>query len=138
LALGEEYKIAFQTHSGHYEFKVMAFGLSGAPNTFQSAMNSTLAPLLRKSVLVFFDDILVYIISLEEQLVHLEQVLQLLAQEKWQVKLSKCSFAQHKIAYLGHVISAAGVSTDPEKIVAIQSWPTPENLKQLISFLGLA
>jgi hypothetical protein len=119
LALGEEYKTTFQTHSGHYEFKVMAFGLSGAPNTFQSAMNSTPTPLLRKCVLVFFDGIFVYSRSLEEHLVHLEQVLRLLAQEKWQVKLSKGSFAQHKIAYLGHIISIAGVSTKHEKIVVV-------------------
>jgi hypothetical protein len=80
----------------------------------------------------FFYDILVYSRSLDEHLMHLVQVLQLLAQEKWQVKLSKCSFA-----YLGHVIFTTGVSTDPKKIIAIQSWPTPENLKQLRSFLGL-
>jgi hypothetical protein len=86
LAPGEEYKIVFQTHSNHYEFKVMAFGLCGAPNTFQGAMNTTLAPLLRKSILIFFDDILVYSKSLEYHVVHLQQVLQLLDRDKWQVK----------------------------------------------------
>jgi hypothetical protein len=66
LKEGEEYKTAFQTHSGHWEYKVMPFGLAGAPATFLSAMNATLKPLLRKCVVVFFDDILVYIKSLEE------------------------------------------------------------------------
>jgi hypothetical protein len=75
LAPGEEYKTAFQTHSSQYEFRVMVFGLCGAPNTFQGAMNATLAPLFRKSVLVFFDDILVYNPSLDQHLLHLEQVL---------------------------------------------------------------
>jgi hypothetical protein len=112
LALGEEYKTAFQTHSGHYEFKVMAFGLCGAPNTFQGVMNNTLDPLLRKCALVFFDDILVYNRYLEEHVSHLKAVLQLLEQDKWQVKLSKCSFAQRKVDYMRHVISEAVVSID--------------------------
>jgi hypothetical protein len=78
LQQGEEYKTAFQTHLGHFEFRVMAFGLTGAPGTFQKAMNSTLAPLLRKCVLVFFDDILVYSTSSEDHLGHLHSMLQLL------------------------------------------------------------
>jgi hypothetical protein len=138
LAPGEEYKTALQTHSDHYEFKVMAFGLCGALNTFQSAMNTTFVPLLRKCVLVFFDDILVYSKTLEDHVIHLQQVPQLLQQDRWQVKKSKCSFAQRRINYLGHVISAEGVATETLKIAVIKDWPTPENAKQLKSFLGLA
>jgi hypothetical protein len=78
LAPGEEYKTVFQTHSGQYEFRVMALGLCGAPNTFQSAMNTTLAPLLRKCCLVFFDDILIYNPTMVAHVDHLQQVLQLL------------------------------------------------------------
>jgi hypothetical protein len=99
-------------------------------------MNTTLAPLLKKCVLVFFDDILIYSKTLIEHTTHLQQVLQLLAQDSWQVKLFKCSFAQRKVNYLGHVISEQGVSTDPVKIVAIQQWPSPGNVKQLRSFFG--
>jgi hypothetical protein len=94
LAPGEEYKTAFQTHSGHYEFKVMAFGLTGSPPTFQHAMNATLAPVLRKFALVFFDDILVYSSTYTEHLQHLATVLAILQRDKWQVKMSKCAFAQ--------------------------------------------
>ena len=83
-------------------------------------MNATLAEYLRKFVLVFFDDILIYSHSYEEHLQHITQVLQKLKDHKWQVKLSKCDFAQQSIAYLGHVISAAGVATDPSKISTVQ------------------
>jgi hypothetical protein len=116
----------------------MAFGLTGAPGTFQRAMNTTLVPLLRKYVLVFFDDILVYNSSFEDHLHHMHQVFELLAAEQWKIKLSKGSFAQNYVSYLGHVISQYGVSTDPEKVVVVASWPTPHSVKELHSFLGLA
>ena len=81
LKAGEEHKTAFQTHLGHYEFRVMAFGLTRAPDTFQRAMNNTLAPLLHHCAIVFFDDILVYRDSLEAHVNHLQQVLDLLARD---------------------------------------------------------
>jgi hypothetical protein len=138
LKAGESHKTAFQTHTGHYEFRVMAFGLTGAPGTFQKAMNHTLAPLLRKCALVFFDDILVYSASLDDHTRHLKLVLELLARDQWKVKLSKCSFAKQQVSYLGHIIDAQGVSTDPVKIQAIAEWPTPNGIRDLRSFLGLA
>jgi hypothetical protein len=107
----------------------MAFGLCGAPNTFQQAMNTTLSPLSWKCVLVFFDDIQIYSPTLDDHVKHLEQVLQLLCEDKWQVKYSKCSFAQRDVDYLVHVILGKGVATDPKKIVTIQCWPTPSNVK---------
>jgi hypothetical protein len=137
LAPGEEYKTAFHTHSGHYQFNVMAFGLTGAPATFQAVMNETLAPVLRKCAVVFFDDILVYSATYEEHVLHLSQVLQLLEKHQWKVKMSKCQFAQNSISYLGYVISGAGVSTDPKKIVDVQKWPVPVNM-ELRGFLGLS
>jgi hypothetical protein len=128
----DQHKTAFQTHHGHFEFHVMAFGLTGAPPaTFQSAMNSTLAPLLRKCALVFFDDILVYSRTWEDHLVYLTQVLQLLLKDQWHIKLSKCAFAQQQISYLGHVSCAQGVSIDSAKVEAVQSWPVPTNSKEL-------
>ena len=115
LAQGEEYKTAFQTHSGHYEYKVMSFGLAGAPATFQGAMNTTLQPVLRRCALVFFDDILIYSRTLEDHIQHLHEVLSLLRRDKWFIKQSKCSFAQRSLSYLGFVISGEGVATEPEK-----------------------
>ena len=138
LKPGEEFKTAFQTHFGHFEFRVMPFGLTGAPGTFQEAMNTLLAPYLRKFVLVFFDDILIYSRTFEEHLHHIRLVFQLLQQAQWKIKLSKCAFAQREISYLGHIISEKGVGTDPEKIAAVAQWPTPSTAKELRSFLGLA
>lgn len=105
LAKGEEYKTAFQTHSGHFEFKVLSFGLAGGPATFNGAMVVTLHPLLRHCVLVFFDDILVLSKTWEEHVDHLRQVLTLLHRDQWKVKRSKCEFGQRQLPYLGHVIS---------------------------------
>lgn len=116
----------------------MAFGLTGAPGSFQGAMNATLAPGLRKFVIVFFDDILVYSCTFEEHLDHLRQVFEWLANDQWKLKLSKCKFAQRSIAYLGHIISEQGVSTDATKVQAVVDWPTPSCVKELRSFLGLA
>lgn len=138
LAPGEEHKTAFQTHWGQFEFNMMVFGLTGAPNSFQGAMNSTLQSLLRKCVLVFFDDILIYSATYEEHIQHLAQVFELLSKDQWLVKLSKCKFTRQSIAYLGHVVSANGVSTDPSKIEVVSSWPIPKDIKELHSFLGLA
>ncbi|XP_066341079.1 uncharacterized protein [Miscanthus floridulus] len=117
LKPGEEFRTAFQTHFGQFEFRVMPFGLTGAPGTFQDAMNSTLAPFLRKFVLVFFDDILIYSKSYEEHLHHLALVFQQLQAHSWKIKMSKCEFAKRSIAYLGHVITPEGVKTDPQKVM---------------------
>jgi hypothetical protein len=138
LKSGKEYKTAFQTHFGQYEFRVLAFGLTGAPGTFQGAMNATLAPGLRRFVIVFFDDILVYSATYEDHLEHLRLVFEWLHKDHWKLKRSKCSFAQRSMAYLGHIISGQGVATNPDKIAAIVHWPTPSNVKELRSFLGLA
>lgn len=137
LAPGEEYKTSFQTHNGHFEFRVMAFGLTGAPATFQRAMNEVLAPFLRKFALVFFDDILIYSPTYETHLDHVMAVLEVLLKEEWRVKLSKCAFAQNKVSYLGHIISANGVATDESKIETIKLWPRPTSLKELRGFLGI-
>lgn len=107
---GEEFKTAFRTHHGYWEFKVMPFGLTNAPATFQATMNTIFADLIRKCVLVFVNDILVYSKTLEEHCIHLQQVFDISQNHRLYVKQSKCSFAQQKLEYLGHIISPAGGS----------------------------
>lgn len=130
-------KTAFKTHHGHWEFRVMPFGLTNAPATFQEVMNTILGSVLRKFVLVFVDDILIYSPTLEQHKQHILQVFQILHEHKFLLKKSKCSFAQQSLNYLGHIISAQGVATDRSKIQVVSDWPTPTDSKQLRGFLGL-
>lgn len=130
-------KTAFSTHMGLFEFLVMSFGLTNGPPSFHSLMHSVLGPLLRKCVVFFFDDILIYSKTLKEHVQHLKQVFNLLRENKLYAKTSKCTFGQQQVEYLGHVITAEGVATDPIKIQAVVNWPEPQNVTQLRGFLGL-
>jgi len=133
----DRYKTAFRTHHGHYEWLVMPFGLSNAPATFQSLMNDIFHAALRIFMLVFFDDILVYSPSWHCHLKHLEWVLQVLEQHELFAKLSKCSFGQREVDYLGHIVSGSGVYMHAGKIKDVMEWPKLVNVKQLRGFLGL-
>jgi hypothetical protein len=121
-------KIAFRCHYGHSEFLVMPFGLTNAPTTFQSCMNRVFQNQLHRFVLIFFDDILIYSKTWEDHLKHLEEVLSIMESEILFAKASKCEFGMVELLYLGHIISAAGVKVDPEKIKAVVDWPPPESL----------
>ncbi|XP_042954591.1 uncharacterized protein LOC122291003 [Carya illinoinensis] len=131
------HKTAFRTHSGNFEYLVMPFGLCNAPSTFQAAMDTIFKPLLRKFVLVFFDDILVYSKTIEEHKSHLRVVLRILEEHHFFIKASKCAFMERELEYLGHFISGEGVKVDQRKIEAMVEWPLPHDVSALRGFLGL-
>ena len=131
-------KTGFLTHQGLYQYKVLCFGVSNAPSTFQSVMNEALAPVLGKTAMVYMDDILVYSKNREDHPRHLAEVLELLKKHQLYAKMSKCSFAQVQTNFLGHVVSAEGISVDPKKIKVLKEWPRPQSVDHVRSFLGLA
>lgn len=131
-------KTAFTTPFGHYQWKVMSFGLCNAPAIFQETMNKVLASLLRKGVLVYMDDILIYARTKEEHARLLDEVLTLLSKNDFYVKLSKCDFEKHELKYIGHLVGREGIKVDPAKTQVVRDWPTPSNVKDVRSFLGLA
>ena len=137
MQIADIHKTAFRTHEGHYEFLVMPFGLTNAPSTFQEAINSSFQPFLRRFMIVFYYDILVYSASLTDHVSHLQQVLHILHTNCFYVKPSKCLFGVDTIDYLGHIISACELCVDPSKIEAMTAWPTPATVKQWRGFLGL-
>jgi hypothetical protein len=121
-------KTTFRCHFIHFEFLVMPFGLTNAPATFQSCMNHIFRGQLRKYLLVFFDDILIYNKTWDEHLAHLGKVLDIMKAQSLYAKESKCEFGMRELLYLGHIINGQGVQVHEEKIRAIVDWPTPKNL----------
>lgn len=103
----------------------MPFGLSKAPATFQSLMNWVFKNQLRRFVLIFFDDILVYSKDSKAHEQHLKEVITILVLNQLYTNTKKCHFEQTQIEYLGHLVSAEGVAADPDKIAAMVHWPTP-------------
>jgi hypothetical protein len=129
-------KTAFRRY-GHYHFTVVSFGLSNSPAVFMFLMNGVFKNYLDKFVIVFLENILVYSKIEEEHEQHLRMVLQVLREHQLYAKLSKCSFYQRQIHYLGHIISEEGILVDLEKVQAIREWPAPRNVTKVRSFMGL-
>ncbi|GBN46545.1 Retrovirus-related Pol polyprotein from transposon 297, partial [Araneus ventricosus] len=130
-------KTAFTTGQGLWQFKVMPFGLCNAPATFERLMETVLRGLSSEACLVYLDDIIIVGRTFEEHLNNLRKVFQRLQKANLKLCPKKCRFFQKEFTYLGHVISAEGVKTDPGKIKAVVDWPRPETVHDLRSFLGL-
>jgi hypothetical protein len=136
LPLSDIPKTAFRTPFGLYQWKVLPMGLTNAPSVFMAAMNRVLADL--KFAIVYLDDILIFSKSPEEHVGHMREVLKRLKDNQYFCKLTKCDFFKTSIKFLGHIVSPQGVSPDPAKVASILNWPTPQNVSDVRSFLGLA
>ena len=131
-------KTEFRTRYGHFEFTVMPFGLTNALVEFMDLMHRVFQPYLDQFVMVFMDDILIYSQSEREHEDHLRVVLQLLRDYQLYAKFSKCDFWLTEVRFLWHLVSASGVSVDPEKVEAMMNWERPKLVFEIRSFLGLA
>ena len=135
---GDEWKTAFNTPLGHFEYLVMPFGLTNAPAVFQNLVNDVLRDFLNRSVFVYIDDILIFSRNQEEHCQHVRQVLQRLLENKLFVKAEKCEFSVTSVSFLGFIIESGQVRTCPEKVSAVTDWPIPNSRKKLQQFLGFA
>lgn len=129
---------AFVTPEGHYQYKMMSFGLCNAPAVFQRAMNEILAPVLHKCAEVYIDDVILWGTCAENCLENLEQVLRLIETAGVKLKREKCIFLTKRVEYLGHVISGGEIRPSSLKVAAVESFKTPTNVHELRQFLGLA
>jgi hypothetical protein len=130
-------KTILRSRYGHYEFTIVPFGLLNAHVVFMCLMNDVFQEYLDKFVIVFLADILVYPKTKEKHEDHFMMVLQVLREDQLYAKFRKCSFYQNQIHYLGHIISNEGITMDLEKIDSIIGWPTPKNVIEVRSFMGL-
>lgn len=130
-------KTAFSTGKGLWQFNVMPFGLCNAPATFERLMECVLAGLVGEACLVYLDDVIIVGRDFEDHLRNLEKVFAKIEGAKLKLNPKKCRLFRSKVNYLGHIISSDGIQTDPEKLEAVQKWPTPKDKTEVRAFLGL-
>jgi hypothetical protein len=135
---GEEWKTAFRTRYGHYEYTVMPFGLTNAPATCQRLMNNVLRRFLDNKCICYLDDILVYSTDVDQHENDVCDVLLALQTAHLKLKSEKCRFHTKEVIFLGYVITTEGIKMDPSKVESVLSWSKPTNVKEVQSFLGFA
>jgi hypothetical protein len=133
---GDEWKTAFKTCYGHFEYTVMPFGLTNAPAQFQAYINEALAELVDVTCIVYLDDILVFSDNEEEHVEYVKEVLRRLRKARLFIKLLKCEWHTRCTEYLGYIISPEGVSIDPERVKTIQDWLKPKSVRDIRVFIG--
>ena len=133
---GEEWKTAFRTKRGLYEYLVMPFGLTNAPASFQTMINNVLREYIDMFVVVYLDDILIFSTTLKEHKEHVHQVLRKLQDANLLVESDKCEFHKQHVKFLGYEITPGFIGMDPDKVKAVREWPAPTNVKEVRAFLG--
>ena len=138
IKAGDEWKTAFRTRYGHFEYLVMPFGLANAPATFQAYINRALAGLVDVTCVVYLDDILIYSAEPAEHWGHVKQVLERLRQFSLYANLKKCQFYTGRVEFLGFIVTTDGVAMDQERVSTIKEWPRPKSYRDVQVFLGFA
>ncbi|SPC65346.1 uncharacterized protein UHOD_11060 [Ustilago sp. UG-2017b] len=136
IAKGDEWKTAFRTRYGLFQYNVMPFGLTNAPASFQHLMNDTFKDMLDRSLIIYLDDLLIYSSTLKQHQGHVSAVLARLRQAGLYAKAEKCQFSTSQTEFLGFVVSDQGVSMDPSKTEVITNWPVPKSVHDVQVFLG--
>jgi len=138
MAEGEEWKTAFKSRYGFYEYTVMPFGLCNAPSTFQSMINDVFRDMLDVGVIAYMDDILIDTETVEEHVALVRQIMERLRKARLGVSIKKSSFHQREVEFLGYKISNREISMTSTKVAEIQAWSTPEKVVDVQSFMGFA
>ncbi|KAJ1037331.1 hypothetical protein NDA10_007371 [Ustilago hordei] len=138
IAKGDEWKTAFGTQLGLYEYLVMPFGLANAPAHFQSFINDIFRDIIGIYVVVYLDDFLIFSDTEEAHVKHVTEVLTCLRSNRLFAKLSKCEFHTKTVKFLGYIIKPTGIEMDPEKVCTVKEWPMPESIHDIQRFLGFA